>query len=410
MNIFLALQSKLFTKESLNFLLIAYAFVLPVSRAALVLLTALLFLFWLLDKDLKKRAQEAFKNPIVQGLSLFFVYMALSLFWSSDVDQGVDYLRRYWYLLPILVFVSYAKKEQTTNIISAFLAGMFISEIFSYSIFFEIFAWRDVSPSNPTPFINHLQYSMFLAFTSLLLLNRFFFQKDYRFKLFYFLYFLVVTSNLFINGGRTGQVAFLLTIILVGFLNIKNKLIAFFTMFTLVTILFLSAYHLSPVFEKRFNQAKQEMQLLYTDSDEKYHRSFGQRLGAWMVAYEMFKDNPVFGVGHGASMAEFHEKINTDMPEFKVVSKIVHFHNNYVHYLVEGGIVGLCIYLSLFFMIYKLQINNREIKNASYIFLSVFLISSMVEHMFIAQAPLAIFALFVGIFITYSKKNLGTNP
>jgi len=403
------IQARPSKRDYLNFLLLAYAFVLPISRAALSLLTALLVLFWLFDSDLKKRAKEIFKNRVIQALALFLIYMTLSLFWSSDIEQGLNYLRRYWYLLPVIVFVSYVKKEQTTNIISAFLAGMFVSEIFSYGIFFEIFAWRNVSPSNPTPFINHLQYSMFLAFTSLLLFNRFFFQNDYKLKFFYFLYFLVVTSNLFINGGRTGQVAFLLTIILVGFLNIKNKLIAFFTMFTLVTILFLSAYHLSPVFEKRFNQAKQEVQLLYTDSDEKYHQSFGQRLGAWMVAYEMFKDNPVFGVGHGASMAEFDEKINTDMPEFKVVSKIVHFHNNYVHYLVEGGIVGLSIYLSLFFMIYKLKIPNKEIKNASYIFLSIFLISSMVEHMFIAQAPLALFALFVGIFMTYSKKNLGTN-
>ena len=85
-------------------------------------------------------------------------------------------------LLPLIVIASSIKKEFIPKILGAYLLGMFISEILSYGIFFELWTTRHGDPSDPTPFMNHLDYSTFLTFTSLLLFNRFFNYMNTLFK------------------------------------------------------------------------------------------------------------------------------------------------------------------------------------------------------------------------------------
>jgi len=400
-----------------NYLVIVYAFLLPISRAGISILTATLFLLWLLDKNLKNRIQALIKNRVVFSIALFFGFSTVSLLWSKNIYSGWIFLITYWYLLPIFIFATQIKLEQLTKIISAFLLGMLISEILSYGIFFELWQLRHGDAMDPSPFMNHLQYAMFLTFASLLLLNRFFFEKELKWKIFYFLYFLTVTSNLFLNGGRTGHLAFAVSIFVVGFLNIKNKFIAFFSMLALVSTIFYTAYHVSPVFKVRFDQSTHETTTILTsdqsthetttlsnNSTNKYNGSLGQRLGAWIVGVELFIENPILGTGIGSEMDALREKIKTDMPEMMSIINIAHYHNNYMTYLVQLGLVGLFLYLNIIYQIAKLTIQNKELSNLKYIFLTVFSVASLVENMFSAQFPLALFALMVGIFI--SANNL----
>ena len=391
----------------INSLIILYALLLPISRAGISLLTALLFLLWLLDRNLKDRFLDVIKNKVIISILAFFGFSTLSLIWSNNVPEGLHTLVNYWYFLTIFVFASYVKLKDLTKIISAFLLGMMISEILSYGIFFELWTWKHGTPMDPTPFMNHLQYSMFLTFASLLLLNRFFFESELKWKVFYFLYFLTVTSNLFLNGGRTGHLAFAISIFVVGFLNIKNKLVAFVSMLALVSAIFYTAYHVSPVFKVRFDQATVETAKISNDSDTKYTGSFGIRLGAWILGAEIFKDNPIIGTGLGSELDALKEKIKNSSSEFNAVSHVLtsHFHNNYVTYAVQLGIIGLLLYLNIMYQALKLPIQNRELSNLKYIFIVVFGVASMVEQMFDAQFSLALFALFVGIFISASRSS-----
>ena len=74
-----------------------------------------------------------------------------------------------------------------------------------------------------------------------------------------------------------------------------------------------------------------------------------------------------------------------------------------MQYAVQLGIIGLFLYLFIFYEILKLKIRDKELSNLRYVFVSVFCISSIVEFMFAAQFALAFFALFVGIFIGFSQ-------
>lgn len=394
----------------INYTAVAYAFFLPLSRAGISLFTALIFLLWLMEGNLKEKFLFLKRDKVVLAIIAFIFFCALSLLWSGDRDEGINNLRKFWYLLPILIFATSIKKQYIQYILSSFLFGMLISEILSYGIFFEWWAFEGSSPENPTPFMNHLQYSMFLSLSSLLLLNRFFFEESIKWKIFYFIYFLTVTSNLFLNGGRTGHLAFAISIFVVGFANIKNKILAFTSMLILVTVIFFTAYYVSPVFKMRFDQGAHEVGKLSQDTKDQYDGSFGYRVAAWKVATEIIPENPILGTGFGDQMNAMKRKVKENNYEsgFEEALNFMatyHYHNVYVQFTVTLGIVGLLLYLFIFYQILRLQIQDKEISNLRYIFLSVFMISSMVEMMFSPQFPMAFFALFTGLFIGFAQHN-----
>ncbi len=387
--------------DYINYIFLLYAFLLPISRGAISILTTLLFVLWLFTGNFNKKIEFIKSNRVILYFLAFVGFSLLSLFWSNDAYDGLEYIRKYWYFLVILVIATAIQKKFIEYGISAFLAGMLISEIISYSIFFELIKWKHGSPNDPTPFMNHLQYSMFLTFASLLLLNRFFYEKELKLRVFYFLYFLTVTSNLFLNGGRTGHLAFAVSIFVVGFLNIKNKILAFFSMLALVVTIFYTAYNVSPVFKNRFDASVAETHNI--SQEGAFCGSFGARLGLWIVGSEIFLENPIIGSGVVKSMDEMRSRVKASHPDKNCIVRLPSYHNIYVQSAVHLGIIGLFLYLMIFYSILKLKIGDRYYFNLMIIFVSVYSVSSLVETMFHEQFSAALLTLFSGIFIAQNR-------
>ena len=393
----------------INYLIMLYAFSIPISRAGISIFSVLLVILWFLEGNFKEKYKKLKNNKFIIFLSIYIIYRFISLIWtdyeyfSHGADQAFKIVRLVFF--PILVIATSLKKEYISKTIFAFLMGMLISEIISYGIFFEIWHFHNRPPYDPTPFMHHLDYATFLTFTSLLLLNRFFNTVNWRLKVFYFIYFLFVTSNLFLNGGRTGHLAFAVSIFAVGFTNIKNKLKAFFSMLLLVISIFYAAYNISPVFKQRFNEGASEVYKIKNNSSNQYQGSFGQRLGAWIIGLKIIQDNPLFGTGGGCEMAKLKEYAQKSSPQLQVVQNIAHFHNEYVHNAVEYGLLGLFLYLLFWYHLFKLEIKDKSFNNLKIILISVFSSASLVELIFHNQFPMSLFALFVGIFLNLSLKN-----
>ena len=364
----------------------------------------MLFILWLFSDDFKKKLEFIKSQKVILYFFAFVGFSFLSILWSGDAPSTLAYVRKYWYFLVILVIATTIQKKFIEYSISAFLAGMLISETLSYSIFFELIQWKNVSPHDPTPFMNHLQYAMFLSFTSLLLLNRFFHEKQIKWKVFYFLYFLTVTSNLFLNGGRTGHLAFAVSIFAVGFLNIKSKVLAFFSMLALAVSIFYTAYHVSPVFKTRFDASIAETEKITNKGA--FCGSFGARLGMWIVGSELFLEHPIIGTGVVKNMDEMNKRIKESHPDKLCIIGLPSYHNFYVQTAVHLGIIGLFLYLMIFYSMLKLKIQNKYYFKMMVIFVSVYSVSSLVENMFHEQFSMAILTLFTGIFIAqYRVEN-----
>jgi len=389
----------------INYIIIIYAFFLPTSRAIISALGPLMFILWILDGDIKNKIKLFFKNRVTLSIILFLIFATISLLWTEpqNYSKGFHEIQKFIriILLPLLVIATTLKKENIPKVITAFLLGMLVSEIISYGIFFEWWHFKNKPPTDPTPFMHHLDYSTFLAFTSLLLLNKVFFESSLKYKLFFSLYFLFVTANLFINGGRTGQMAFVVSIILVIFLNIKQKLKAILIGVALPIVILITAYSFSPIFKSKVDYGiKDFKESIYSNN---YKHSIGTRFGLWNMAIDTFKTHPIVGIGIG----DEYSKIDSYIKEQKKYSyiKVHSMHNMYFHYLFTLGLIGLILYLNIWFSVMKINIPNRYYNNLKIIFVSVVMLGSLTEMLLCNQFPMNLFTLFVGVFLSLSIKD-----
>lgn len=164
------MQSNLLIKDYskiINIIIIFYAFTLPLSRASIVFFSFVLIVLWLLDNTQKQKYRLILHSKVIVALFVFLLFNLLSLLWSDDTANAFDYMLKYWYFLSIIVIFTTLQKAYVLKVLSAFIMGMFISEIISYGVFFELWQFKHAYPENPSPFMHHIEYSVFLAFTSI---------------------------------------------------------------------------------------------------------------------------------------------------------------------------------------------------------------------------------------------------
>lgn len=388
------------TEKILSYLIVVYAFLIPISRAGIVLLSILIILLWLFKADIKNDIKFFLQNKFILLFFTFVIYSFIAMLWSSNLDEGMNYATRYWYYLPMIIIAANLKKEYFGLVISAFLLSMFISELLSYGMFFELIDWKNRSSPYATPFMNHLQYSAFVVFTSLFLLNHIFYVENIKMKLLYTLFFITLTINLFINGGRIGYVAFFISIFLVFILSIKNKIKAFLISLFIITSSLFLAYNFSSTFQTRLSFTIEELKEI---KSEKYHTSFGQRIAMFYMGGIIIKDNLVFGVGTGDEMYIIKELVSTDYKQFDYLKKRRHLHNVFLHITVQLGIIGLVILVLLFYSLYKVKIKDKYFSNVKYIFITVYLITCLTGNMFHQQFTMALFGLFAGLILAQNR-------
>ena len=351
MNNYLEKLNKTFYEKYINYFILLYAFCLPISKAGISLSVIIIFLFWILEADFKRKYFEIKNNYFILTIFIFILYSFISILWSSDKIFALEYVKKYYHFLIIPIIFTSLKKEYIDKVFSAFLLGMLISEITSYGIFFELWRKEGISPNDPSPFMDHSNYSTYLAFTVFILMHKIIHTDDLKWKLAYSIFFLFSTSNLFLNGGRTGQFSFLITLCIIGFLNFKNKLKAVVLFISLGTTIFVSAYNISPVFKDRFDYFLHDVEVMINEKD--FSNSFSLRVALWISGLEASKHNLIFGSGIGDERENANyilQKFNISNDNFKQETEnSIDFHNMYVQYIVQLGIVGLIVILLIFF-------------------------------------------------------------
>jgi len=326
----------------------------------------------------------------------------VALMWSEDTIKALGYIKKYWYLLPTLVLLTSLKKEYIPKILSAFILGMFVSEIISYGVFFELWQFKHATPTNLSPFMHHIEYSIFLAFTALLLLSRIFSNDTMGTKIFYMLFFITVTGNLFLTEGRTGQIAFILGLFILAIISFKNKFKSISISFVLTSVILMLAFNLSNTFHDRIIMGQES--LVNVIQNEDYSTSLGSRVGAWIVCKDIMMQNPIVGVGIHDNMNVFHSIIDEKYPEMQCMhNTFMHVHNQYLQIFTQLGLVGLFLFLAIFYTLAKTHIENKEFKNIKYVYLTILLFAFIPEVLLHRQFNMALFALIVGLLLAQNR-------
>ncbi|MCK4738222.1 MAG: O-antigen ligase family protein [Sulfurimonas sp.] len=396
--------NKIDFNKYINYLLIGFAFSIPISKAGANFFEISMLLLWILDGNWKYKYKQYRSNPLIFTFIMFLGYSAVSIFWASSMAEGLDYVLKYRHFLIIFVIFIYLDKKYITHIFSAFLLGIFMSEIMSYGIFFELWTYKNILPSDPSPFMSHTDYSMYLAFASMLLLQKVIENHEcIKVKILYILFFLTVTSNLFINGGRTGQVTYVILIFILIFSHIEHKFKAFVLALLLISTTFLVAYNVSPNFHDRFYQAKTDISnMIY---DDNFRGSFATRVSLWAIGLETFSDNFLIGTGIGNDMSQvqyYAEKRGYDSEHLKKF-KEHDSHNTFITTAIQLGVFGLILILRIYYSLFELKFKTEQYHTLNLIFIILFFLWSFGHIAFHTMNPMVFFALFAGLFNKISQ-------
>jgi len=357
----------------LNNLLVVYAFLLPISQTIKSTIFSFMVILFILRGDMKKHIQNALANSVVRAFLYIFIAYAVGLLWTSNLEDGLLWVKNLKYGLYLILFYAIVDGRYIDKVISAFILGMFISELTSYGMQFGIMPWKleigkvlfyqSYAIGDPSPFLHHIHYGVALAFTVILLAYKTFFTQGSKvFKFFMSLFIMSATTNIFITGGRTGYVTFFMLVAVLALFYLRKVALQ---LLIVVILAFTAAYNFSSIFYEKVVQTEQSLKDISQDNPD-FNSSLGQRAGIYYYAYDVIKEHPLFGVGTGDSMDEIRKII----PEkWESLKQMPHEHNQFLSVLVKLGIVGLLIYLNIFYQIVKYK--QQEDKDLRFIMIFV---------------------------------------
>lgn len=401
-------QSRLF----LNYALIIYAFIFPIdaniSKSFIGFVVIPLFI---LSLNFKEVLNLFMCNRILQIVSLLISLILISYLWSEQTigyyGDFSDYnkILRYYFIFPFLAFILSFDKKYTSFAITSFLLGMFISIMISYGIYFDFFTISHTRQFNLAPFYSsHISYSTFLGFTIILTAYRLVTSKNNWLKVLYSLFFLTIIGNLFLSAGRTGQMALLLTFMVLILIYFRHELKKLLVSILVLISVFIFSYINFDTFNYRVN-------VMYNDTvnvfyGKNYGSSFGTRIMAFItIPYLVNSDNILFGVGMGDKPTYVKEILVKDFPyEVHNFTDHGYLHNSHIEFLVSNGIVGLFIYLSLFYYLITTKFKDRFIEYMSKALGIYFICYGLSADIFFFYEPMMLLAFFLALIAIQDKE------
>ena len=286
--------------KTYQYLLISLAFLMPLTVSGANTIIVIICFLWLFSGDYKSKYNQIMSSKLMIASIVFYFIHIIAMLWTEDLMWGLHILHKMWYfllLLPILHTI--IKKKNVKHYITAFLFAIAITEISSYLVWFEIIEpFRHSTVENPTPFMSHISYNPILCFAIYLVLYEIFFNKNLtNLKFFFYSFFsIIMIINMFITGGRAGQVMFfaMLVILIFQFFD-TSKIKSLFLSIIIIPSIFFAAYQTSDIFELRVNEGFQN---IYYYSENQL-TSIGLRINFATNSWDVIQKNLIIGVGTG---------------------------------------------------------------------------------------------------------------
>jgi len=343
-----------------SYLLMLTAFFLPLTVFGGNLFAVLIFLLWLVKADFKTDFYRLKDNKLVIAVFLYLLVHVVALLWTTDIESGLWTLKKQLKFLFIPIFMLFVKREHVKYYILAFLASMSLSEIWSYGIFFELLPlYGGATLIDPIPLMSHITYNPFLTIAIYFLSYYVLFDHSIsKLKKFTYGFFIITMSiNMFITGGRAGQVMYFAMLVVLIFQYFPKNAFKASLISLLVLVITSSTFYLnSKIFSDRVDSAVTEL----SDYKNHTHSSTGMRISSAINSWSIIKENPVIGVGTGDYKNEFIKasiKNNLKLEDKLVIHNP---HNMYVLILVQFGFIGLLALLYMFYAQIKIARHSNE--------------------------------------------------
>ncbi len=376
-------------------------FAMPLGTGLQNIMGGCAALIWLFSGKITQMRQ------IVRSSWIWPVFMLIALPWigllytPDNTGLGLDYAEKthYWIYCLAIASISF-KALPSQGLIIAFLAGI------GFNAIVAVFQVAGIIPS-----MGHWEYhgfgleyntlSAFLIVGILVASNYFKTIKEKKMRLFLVSLMLLFFFHLVFMKGRNGYFTFILLSPLVAY-NLVNKLNIF--KISLVCTVLIGLMYLSPMVRNRINFSIIQISSHLKDNPDsawgKKHSGVEERFYIMRGAFDLFMENPLFGVGTGGFYTLMGKK---DLP-------IAHPHNNILYMAVSFGVFGIFALLWVFWEVVKNAWEERH-SPIGFFVLSVALVifvSGIFNSQIIDSGTAFLFAVSIGLqqgFPKFEKEN-----
>ena len=380
--------------KTYQYLLISLAFLMPLTVSGANTIIVIICFLWLFSGDYKAKYNQIMSSKLIIAAIVFYCLHVIGMLWTEDLQWGFHILHKMWYFLLLFpILFNIVQRKYINYYLSAFLLAIALTEIVSYLVWFEIIPpFKNASVFNPTPFMSHISYNPILALAIYLVLHEIFFNKKLTNLVFSFYSFFAIsmTINMFITGGRAGQVAFFVMLsILIFQIFDKQRIKSLLVIFIMIPSIFIIAYQSSDLFKSRVDYAITET-LSYSDVS---YNSIGFRVHYTKNSFEVIKQNPIIGIGTGDFPSEYKKINQINTPELRTTTNP---HNMYTLITMQLGLIGLVSMLSIFYYQIKLSFyaSNRFIKDLGITLPLIFLVIMWSDSYLLGHFTTLMFVFF----------------
>lgn len=391
----------------LNYVIILFALLLPI-RPHLGKKAFLLMIFiWILSFNYKDFYNSFMKSAILKSVGLYSLFITFSLLWTENLSWGLKYLEAYslYFFLPLVILATTIRKEFINKIISAFLLSMMINEVMSYGLFFgfmdSAFGYQMHGNSyNPLPFqSSHMVYSVYIAISIFLAIYNLFHDNNKITKIISAFFIITMTANLFLSAGRTGQVLFILSTLLLITIYFRKQIKIIFYFLGLLTLILSVAYHLSDTFQDRVVSAKNDLVKVINHGN--YNSSWGARLAYYTILPDlMIENNVLIGTGVGdINDVVLKKATDTFGANSDFSTHRGYMHSTFLEITVAYGLIGLFLFCVIIYQLMKLKISSNQVRYLRYLIFCIICFASLSNNIVGIREFMYLLALLIPLVI-----------
>ncbi|WP_298499214.1 O-antigen ligase [uncultured Algibacter sp.] len=410
--------SDIFLDKATNALIVLYATVLPLGFAIANITLGLMFAFFIFYIIIKKPSSKNLIQDInwIILFSVLFLIYALSLFYSENMDVGLNqvYRKSPMLLLTIFVFILRRKIKKNTIFSAMKMYGYSVTFVCITSIILAVYNCYDYKPdillhcasdqNLASVFISYhkLYLSLYVTIAIFFVVYSVFYGSS-KFKLFSInsIQLLVLFITLVLLGGRNSLlVSTLIVIGIPSFYWLKNKKIKNFVFFSsTILILVITSVYFNP---KLLEKTKEAFNFGNQYSISKKWGGVAVRKIIWENSYNTFKKNLIIGVGAGDVQDELNKSYEIHAETNALNQGTYNAHNDILQIAITTGVLGIFTYLFSLIYIFYISFNKQNYIHC--IFVILFFISGLTESLLERDMGIRVYSFFTILLFIFNTQ------